>query len=158
MLKANIRSQYLKKRDQISSLEKEAYDSKITDQFLDFLPKGTNAVHTFLPIASKNEINTWKIIKELWKRNIKVLVPSMVANSKEMISIEVRPGDEIEESMFKVPEPKDKLTFNGIIDLVILPLVAFDQRGFRVGYGMGYYDQFFEFTGLPTYQGRIELL
>ncbi|MFN3446520.1 MAG: 5-formyltetrahydrofolate cyclo-ligase, partial [Bacteroidia bacterium] len=44
---------------------------------------------------------------------------------------------------YHIPEPKTEGVFDGKIDMVLVPLLAFDEAGFRVGYGKGFYDDFF---------------
>lgn len=138
MDKSDLRKLYLQKRKAIS-VEKA---SKIHENFELFLPQEIQNVHIFLPIANKAEIDTWPIIRYLWSKNIQVIVPKMGSKSM-MSSWQLTPETKLVENAWKVPEPVDaESADNDSIDMVVLPLLAYDRHGNRVGYGKGYYDRF----------------
>lgn len=143
MLKHELRSLFLQKRNALSDLEKSRFDREIKIRFQQFLPEKINTVHIYLPIQSKVEINTWPIIKQLWGKNIKVVVPMMHEKTVEISSWELNKETQLPENKWNIPEPiNSKKIDDSSIDAVIVPLLAVDQKGFRVGYGKGYYDSF----------------
>ena len=143
MLKHEIRKLFLEKRKALSVAQTQEYTLQLKKQFEAFLPSDVKTVHTYLPIASKAEIDTWPIIHGLWAHKINVAVPVMVLQNSTMISKRLTPQTKIALNSWKIPEPIDSDVVNqSDIDAVIIPLLACDLSGFRVGYGKGLYDGF----------------
>ncbi len=97
-------------------------------------------------IDFRNEVKTEEFIKKTLSENKKVIIPISVPKTRELILSELRDFDnELIKGTYGILEPKEdfirKTDFNNI-DLVLVPGVAFDKRGFRIGYGAGYYDRF----------------
>jgi 5-formyltetrahydrofolate cyclo-ligase len=102
-------------------------------------------LHTFLPIEKKREPNTWLIVDRIRRdfQHIRISIPKVNLKSTDLEHVyfdslqRVELNDwgisELEEG---VPTPIEK------IDMVIVPLLAFDQSGHRIGFGKGYYDKF----------------
>jgi len=118
--------------------------------------KGIKWIHIFLPILAKNEIDTWLIINYLWDKypEIEVVVPVSNFKTREMKSVLLNPQTLIEVNKWGIPEPtKDQVNYKEIpanqIDMVLVPLLAVDNNGQRVGYGAGFYDRFLD-TTKPT--------
>ena len=145
MKKDTARKIYLKKRQELSSSELEEYSSRLIQNTIELIKKyELDCIHCFLPIHTKDEINTLPIIQYCWKNNIKVVVP--VSNFKEgtMRNAAFSPSTKTKQTKYNITEPIDPIWIeNDNIDLVITPLLAFDTKGYRVGYGKGFYDRFF---------------
>lgn len=62
---------------------------------------------------------------------------------------------DLKENSYHIPEPQTTDIFEGKIDMVLVPLLAFDQRGYRVGYGKGFYDRFL--SGIETKKVGVSL-
>lgn len=143
MLKAEIRKLYLQKRLELDSNSIQVLNKKITDRFLQFLPEHIFTVHIYLPMEVRGEINTWPIIQRLWEMDLNTVVPVMQAEDTSLSSRVLTPEIKLKQNFWGVPEPVGAQPADkNVIDLVIVPLLAFDIRGFRVGYGKGYYDRF----------------
>jgi 5-formyltetrahydrofolate cyclo-ligase len=101
--------------------------------------------HVFLPIRRKNEINTWLIIQKLRTDYPALKVAVSVSNTQEytLSHFWLQPQTELQENKWGIPEPQNAEAVPvEAIDLVLVPLLAFDKLGHRVGYGKGFYDRF----------------
>ena len=101
-----------------------------------------NYYHIFLPIEEKHEVDTGPLIELLRQTGKSIVVPKVIMDSRlEHYLLE-------EETMLDlnhwgIPEPVEgKRVSADRIDLVFVPLLAFDSDGHRVGYGKGFYDRF----------------
>lgn len=148
MQKALLRKQFLAKRRQCSLEEGQQASTKICRHFFEhFAPQEPLIIHVFLPILKNCEINTWLIIQKIWQEypDVKIAVPVTNFQTEELEHFLLTPETEVQESSWGIPEP-----VNGIpvpeeaIDVVLMPLIAFDLKGHRVGYGKGYYDRFLQ--------------
>ncbi|MFC0558100.1 5-formyltetrahydrofolate cyclo-ligase [Halalkalibacter alkalisediminis] len=106
-----------------------------------------------ITIPRDQEVDTYEIIKMGWKQNKIIAVPRADFKTKTMTFYELTSFDKLEESAFRVKEPKESLCrtiSKEEIGLVIVPGVAFDKRGYRLGYGGGFYDRFLPQIKVPT--------
>jgi 5-formyltetrahydrofolate cyclo-ligase len=97
--------------------------------------------------ASKpGEVDTHGLIAWLLARGTRVVVPIIEQDSRSLRLSELRDPADLKPSTFSVPEPigHEIPVDPESIGLVVVPLIAFDSRGFRLGYGAGYYDRFLE--------------
>ena len=137
MDKKELRKKYTKVRADVE--DKEGKDRLIRDNLrqLDIYKK---AKSVFVFISYKSEVDTRGIIEDILADGKKLLVP--LVKGSEMIAVEVKGIDDLEPNKMGILEPKsgDKVTD---VDLTITPGLAFDKRGYRLGYGGGYYDKFF---------------
>ncbi|MBE7710932.1 MAG: 5-formyltetrahydrofolate cyclo-ligase [Cyanobacteria bacterium SIG31] len=65
-------------------------------------------------------------------------------NGENLLCCSYKRGDELCESCFKTKEPLTDSISDKILDLVIVPALAVDRNGYRLGYGGGYYDRFLQ--------------
>ena len=156
MIKSDLRSIYLNKREALSSTEKVEIDAALLKWVMQISFQEIRVQHIFLPILAKNEIDTWPIIRHIWDNypQITVVVPVSNFKLKEMTSVVLTSETEIVVNKWGIPEPiKDQSHYQEIppqeIDLVFMPLLGVDKSGQRVGYGAGFYDRFLE-TTKPT--------
>ena len=95
------------------------------------------ACYVSLPL----EVDTLSIIQELLKTK-RIAVPKVLGNTMEFY--EIHSLNDLKEGHFHVLEPTTNLLVKPQeIDCMLVPLVAFDERLYRVGYGKGYYDKYF---------------
>ena len=115
-------------------------------------------VHCFLPIESKLEINTFPIIEFCLSQDIQVVVPVTNFSDNTMKSANFNFNTLLTAKKYNIPEPINPSIVNDeIIDFVITPLLAFDLNGFRVGYGKGFYDRFFNLINPKSYKVGLSL-
>ncbi|WP_124639647.1 5-formyltetrahydrofolate cyclo-ligase [Amniculibacterium aquaticum] len=143
MKKKSIREEYLQKRKNLSPTEVEERSRQIFHSFLSFFqPQKGQKVHLFLSIEKFKEVNTQFFIDYFFKNKIRVFVPKLIEN--EMITIELFPDTELVRNNWDIEEPKSNTEVQNVsFDFVLTPLLYCDVNGHRVGYGKGFYDQFF---------------
>ena len=109
-------------------------------QFLSSRPEIIH-IHLFLPIGSFNEVNTFPLYDKLQRSGFKLYTSVL---SGETLKTVFLPKDvELIEDKWGIPIPKEPMfTDSDLIQLVLVPLLVFDQSGNRIGYGKGYYDGF----------------
>lgn len=138
MEKKLLRKEYFKKR---ASIENREEKSEIIKNKLRELDLYKNAESVFIFISFKSEVNTHEMIKMIKEDGKKLLVP--LVKSDEMIATEINGIEDLQKNNMGILEPKDGDEETDI-DLTITPGLAFDKEGYRLGYGGGYYDKFFE--------------
>lgn len=90
--------------------------------------------------SMNNEVDTKKIIEYSKKIKKEVLLPKIINN--KMFFIKIDNNTKYIKSNFGVEEPINNNIYNNKIDLIIVPIVAFDSKCNRIGYGKGYYDKY----------------
>jgi len=144
MTKAEIRKSYLQKRLALNDADCLSYSRQICEHlFFNIDLSFLKTIHLYLPIEKNKEPDTWMILDRLRREfpHIRISVPRVKDNRLENIFFEGL--HQLEKNTWGIPEPKQGVpTPSEKIDMVILPLLAFDQQGNRVGYGKGFYDRF----------------
>jgi 5-formyltetrahydrofolate cyclo-ligase len=146
MLKAEIRKQALKDRLLLNAEIYGKLNEALLKQFktLDFSKIKT--LHIFLPISEKKEPDTFPLIEWLSKNHpeIKIIVPKADFETALMTNHEYLGIADLKKNLYNILEPQKGNLHEGEVDLVVIPLLAFDRQGYRVGYGKGFYDRFLE--------------
>lgn len=75
---------------------------------------------------------------------IQILVPRADFETSLMTHHYFDGLEDLEMNAYHIPEPAKAKIHTGKIDMVIVPLIAFDKNGYRVGYGKGFYDRFLQ--------------
>ena len=102
-------------------------------------------VHVFLPAARQHEPDTWPLIRWLWQAHpaVQVAVPVVQPDGATLRHYHLTPTTQLVENRWGIPEPVGATEVApATLDAVLLPLLAFDEQGHRVGYGKGFYDRF----------------
>ncbi len=117
-----------------------ALAARVTDELADRLDGGLagQIVSAFLPI--RTEIDTRALIDRLVSAGATVVLPAIVENNPDLVFRVWVPGDPLSRGAFGVDEPLPSSAGQDPTALVI-PLLAFDRAGYRLGYGGGYYDR-----------------
>jgi len=133
--KAVLRKELLSLRKTAVSVELEIGQLRQLEQF-------NKAKTVFCYISAHGEVGTYSLLEELLKEKT-VVVPYCTDTVGNMICSEIKSLSELKEGKFGIPEPVTPVEYpKEKIDFVIVPGVAFDKEGFRLGYGKGYYDRF----------------
>lgn len=144
MLKKELRELYKKKRTMLSAHEIEESSEQIRILLLQLLSKlKFKHINCFLTSKDKLEIHTSSIIEDLWKKAVEVSIPYSDYQNLSIKAAEYSQETELELDAFGIPQAKNPYfaPLNSI-DIVIVPLLCFNEKGYRVGYGKGMYDRF----------------
>ena len=139
-IKNLVRKEIRIKRESLEENEKRRLSSIIIDKFLN-LEEVKKALVIMSYMDFKNEVETRKINEILVKNGKKVLVPRVSEYKEKIIPVEVT--GEYRKGNFGIEEAEGNDFLNGKIDIVIVPGIAFNEKGGRIGFGKGYYDKFF---------------
>ncbi|WP_292008420.1 5-formyltetrahydrofolate cyclo-ligase [Chryseobacterium sp.] len=144
MQKAELRKIYLEKRKALSHDEASFLSEKIFQNFIHFFkPLTGQKVHVFIPIKKFKEVDTHLFINYFWTHGIRVFVPKIV--NERLISVEIFKDSEFETHSWGISEPVSNEDSGEIyFDYIITPLLYCDNKGNRIGYGKGFYDNFFQ--------------
>ncbi len=136
-MKKLIREALLQKRELHTATEEDS--NRITQKLLS-LPEIKVSKYILLYYPHKNEVNTLPVIQKLLKEGKSVLLPKV--QGKDIIPIKINNLFQLKKGYAGIKEPEGEAVSPEKIDVVIVPGVAFDRKGHRLGYGKGYYDRF----------------
>ena len=143
MLKAELRKKYKALR---SDLSKEAMDRlsiDIANKLLKLPIWDASFYHIFLTIEEQKEINTDYVLNILSGKDKHIVLSKSDFDTKLMTHYLLTDNTVIKKNKYNIPEPVDGIEItNNKIEVVFVPLLAFDKNGHRVGYGKGFYDRF----------------
>lgn len=143
MNKKDLRKKYKELRSQLSVTELEELSLTIANQLLKMDIWQKTYYHLFLPIEKQSEINTEYILQILAGKDKEIVVSKSDFESGLMTHYLLTDNTKINTNSYGIPEPIDGLEVPvSKIDVVFVPLLAFDKNGHRVGYGKGFYDRF----------------
>lgn len=142
MLKKDLRLKYSKLRSVLSQTEITEKSIRIANAVLKLPIWNFLNYHIFLPIETKSEIDTQGIIAILLGLDKNIVVPKIIAPTK-LEHYLLTDTTKFEVNALGVPEPLDGIIVTPTqLDVVFIPLLAFDKVGNRIGYGKGFYDRF----------------
>lgn len=110
--------------------------------------RSAGTVHLFVPFGT--EVDTRPILEELWAREVRTVLPR-VAPNRQLDHLAVTDWNELKPGAYSIPEPMGHCPTVSPkeVELVLVPGVAFDRTGGRLGYGGGYYDRFLDACPAP---------
>lgn len=146
-MKAELRKQVLQEMKAIPRTQKVTMDLALTDQFLKHsFYQEAKVIATYLSFP--HEFQTQGLIEQALKDGKKVLIPKTYPKGR--MDFVVYDPQQLVKTSFGLLEPQGNLEVVDAsqIDLIHVPGLAFTIRGYRIGYGGGYYDRYLEqFTG-----------
>lgn len=142
MLKKDLRSHYITLRNATSSESLLNSSLAISNVMLKLPIWRSDYFHLFLPIAEKKEIDTTFVLSILQGKDKNIVLPKM-EDDGVLKHYLLTDNTRLQKNKWNIPEPVDGIEVpTNKIDVVFIPLLAFDKYGNRVGYGKGYYDRF----------------
>lgn len=146
--KKSLRQQLLSTR-KTWSLEKRESAAYAIQQNLFALPALQQAKTVFCYVSTEFEIDTRKILRQLWQEQKRVVIPYCLEKGT-MCACQVDSFSDMQSGKFGILEPKPYCAKiePSEISFAIVPALACDQKGYRLGYGGGYYDRYLAKTNI----------
>ena len=145
MTKKEIRKIELDKRIQLLPRELEDKTILIGKQFKDIVKPTMKYLLSYYPIREHNEFDVSiceRIVKEA-NPSTKIAWPKIASQSTDMDAHLIGENKLFTKNRFNILEPLDgEFVAPELLDVIFVPLIAFDKNGFRVGYGKGFYDRY----------------
>jgi 5-formyltetrahydrofolate cyclo-ligase len=143
MTKADLRKKYKALRSNLSLDQVDSYSMDIANRLISLDIWSHTYYHLFLSIAEHKEVQTEFILNILHAKDKEVIVSKSDFSTQTMINYLLTDNTIIKKNHWNIPEPVDGIEVpNSKIEVVFVPLLAFDKKGNRVGYGKGFYDKF----------------
>ncbi|QNH64029.1 5-formyltetrahydrofolate cyclo-ligase [Hymenobacter sediminicola] len=146
MLKTDLRRAALARRRALPEEEVTRRSDELRRQLFRHFPVAEwQWLHLFLPIPHHKEPDTWPIVIEIWGEDLPVqlAVPVVQPDGQTLRHYHLTPDTQLLDNKWGIPEPvKAPEVLPTQLDAVLIPLLAFDEQGHRVGYGKGFYDRF----------------
>jgi 5-formyltetrahydrofolate cyclo-ligase len=147
MLKKDLRQKYKAKRQELNEVEIEDLSLAIANKVLTLPIWDKTYFHIFLPIAEHKEVNTEYILHLLSGKDKEIVISKTDFETRNMTHFLLTDNTKIKKNEHHIPEPLGGPDASGEvpthkIEVVFVPLLAFDKTGHRAGYGKGFYDKF----------------
>ncbi|MBM7597960.1 5-formyltetrahydrofolate cyclo-ligase [Virgibacillus halotolerans] len=144
MDKQNLRQTTIQKVKELTTKEKQQIEESLINQLVSStLWQQANTIG--VTMSQGFEWDTKAIIERAWEQDKTVCVPKCEPQQKKLTFYQLDTYDQLEVVYYKLLEPKPdpkKQMDKKAIDLLIVPGILFDQQGYRIGFGGGYYDRF----------------
>lgn len=142
--KKQLRKAMLQKRKELSESETAVKNFAITEKLLSLAK--VQSAELILPfVSAKGEVGTREFIARCFDVGKTVAVPRCIDGSNMEFCV-IHTFDDLEKGMYGIDEPKEYCEVikaeNAENSVLIVPALCFDTKGYRLGYGKGYYDRF----------------
>lgn len=141
MTKKDLRLDFKKRRKNISRQFLASASLGIANNVLKIPIWDFDFYHTFLPISNKKEPDTSYLLSVLQGKDKNIVLPKV--SGQHLKHYLLTDSTKLKNSNWNIPEPENGIEISPEkIDVVFVPLLAFDKNGNRIGYGKGFYDNF----------------
>lgn len=147
MRKKELRKIFREKRNALTVSEIEKNNDLILLQFQKIALPFIDVVHSYIASEDLREPDTSLILRYLEFKNLqlKIAAPKIDVETLRMTHYHITSYDQLQKNIYGIEEPvSGVIILPKDVDLALIPLLAFDRSGHRVGYGKGYYDRFLE--------------
>ena len=145
MQKKVLRKKYHAERLSLTAAQQTKLDDLLLIQFQQLALPPLHAILSFIPIEARKEVNTFILTDFLKFRNpgLQVCYPKIDIFQNTMQAMIAGEETDFDANEYGIPEPVYGTVLEAQqLDAVLVPLLIFDKRGYRVGYGKGFYDRF----------------
>lgn len=144
MNKKELRILYKNKRASLSEALCDIYSIEIANNVLKLPIWDCSLFHVFLTIEKLKEVDTHYILDILFGKDKDIVVSKTLFDKHTMENYLLTEQTKLKNNNLGIPEPISGIRVeSNQIDVVFVPLLAYDRKGNRVGYGKGFYDSFF---------------
>ena len=156
MTKKEFRQFAIKKRNSLSSEERISFSNQILQHLINS-EIYQDSKKIFMYLSFQSEVDTFQLLSRALQDNKEVYAPITLPDEKKLLCGRVEdPDRDLEKNFYGILSPilqDNNIASPTDIDFVIVPGVAFDIHGYRMGYGGGYYDCF-----LPTLSKNAKIV
>jgi 5-formyltetrahydrofolate cyclo-ligase len=143
MTKQQIRGVYKTRRQQLSSESIQGFSVSMLHQFRKINLAGKRHVLSYAPIEGHNEFNVRLCDPVITMQSAGIALPRIDPVTLSMEAVEFQQNTVLVRNSLGIEEPSGGAVLAPeLVDVVLVPLLAFDAKGYRVGYGKGYYDRY----------------
>jgi 5-formyltetrahydrofolate cyclo-ligase len=145
MEKKLLRKQFLEKRRNLSALELKEKSDAILNIFQKVSFSNIKYLLSYYPLVERNEFDVTECQGILQSKipDLKIAWPKIMGDGLSMEAHLLNNNQNFQKNIYNIPEPVEgTIVQPSQIDVVFVPLLAFDKKGFRVGYGKGFYDRY----------------
>jgi len=145
LIKKEIRAIYIEKRKLLGDDEIAERSGNIVNNFRTVELQGAQMLLSYYPIPERKEfdVTICEQLLTLENENLQIAWPKLMADGVTMQAIGLHKNTVLVENRYNILEPvSDEYIDPQLIDVIFVPLLAFDNKGYRVGYGKGYYDRY----------------
>lgn len=165
MLKKELRLKYKALRKALDEKSVEENSLAIANMVLKLPIWNQTYFHVFLPIVSQKEVNTEMLLHLISGKDKEIVLSKSDFSTRKMSHFLLTDNTKMKVNDYGIPEPLDGIEVPvHKIDVVFVPLLAYDTLGNRVGYGKGFYDTFLSECkpdvlkiGLSFFEPEIEI-
>ena len=148
MIKEELRSTLKKERAQVRIEQRRPWQQQIYKLFWN-LPQYQSAKKVMCYLSFGTEINTWPLVEEMLQGGKSLYVPKI--QGKELAVVPLHSKEQLVPGVWGIKEPKQSQGIDpACLDLLVVPGLAFDMNGYRLGYGGGFYDRLLTSTSATT--------
>lgn len=143
MNKKEARKKSKEERQKLSFEQLEEKSLAIANQLVQMDIWNKTYYHLFLPIEEQKEVNSEYLLNILQAKDKEIVISKSDFATTSMTHFLLTDNTKIKKNEYNIPEPINGLPVpTEMIDVVFVPLLAYDKLGNRVGYGKGFYDKF----------------
>lgn len=147
LLKQEIRAQYRLRRREIPPEKKNTMDAAVFERIIS-MPVYRKAGLLLCYVSTAEEVETQNLIRHALENGKRVCVPLSLTETHTVEFHEIHSLEELMPGTYGVLEPKrgvsTPVTYYPYGTVCIVPGLVFDEEGYRLGYGKGYYDRFLQ--------------
>lgn len=157
----SVRFEILQKRDNIAPAERTELSKRITSNLLEWIgqieniEQGIGFETVMVYLSMNSEVETWQLVEIFQEKERKIIAPVVDTKSGDLIPKRIQNLDEdLVLHRYGMYEPKESFPVFPAdqLQLILVPGIVFDRKGFRLGYGKGFYDRF-----LPTCSNAVSV-